>query len=1414
MCRNSLLWKNVVILVVSIFSIPLSAQMTWVVNAVDDVDDGLCNATHCSLREAINAANNNVGLDLIAFNIPGTAPFVIEPLSPLPKLTDEGTVIDGTTQPGYALGDIVIDGNNTTPNAHGLDIAAGNTGIYGLKIINFDLSNNASINIGASSMLTDIIIGAPNKGNIVGNSHQGIFVNFLTNCSNITIQSNYVGVDPSNGMADIGNAINGIVVMQGVCSNVLIGGDATQGEGNVVGFNSDGIRIRIEGAVVQGNFVGTDPTGTMNLGNTGFGINLDDSPGTPNNCLIGGPNPGQGNTIAFNNVGIFKYPSAAVNRFQRNSFFCNSAGIVYQSSTTNGTAPPAILCISTGLVEGKAAPNTIIEVYKMDNSACANNNACQGTLFLGETTTNATGDWRLPINLNVGDIVAATATNLADNTSTFGNCTIIQNEIIAIAENTGPFCQEANIQLQGSEANNTPGLNYAWTGPDNYSSTTQNPTNATVAGTYYLEVSDNTCVVSRDSTVVEFLSAIVDTIGNEPNEMLCPGASIAINGNIYDVNNPNGMEMLPGQGTACDTVLIIQLQFLPVAQGTFATTVCEGESISLNGTIYDQSNSTGTEILAGQAANGCDSIVNVVLSFLPAAQGTFEPTVCEGESFTFNGTVYDQNNRTGTEVLAGQAANGCDSIVNVTIQLLPAAQGTFEPTICSGESITFNGTVYDQNNNSGTEVLAGQAANGCDSIVNVTLNFFPIASGVFEPTICPGESITFNGTVYDQNNNSGTEALAGQAANGCDSIVNVTLNFFPIASGVFEPTICPGESITFNGTVYDQNNNSGTEVLAGQAANGCDSIVNVTLNFFPIASGVFEPTICPGESITFNGTMYDETNNSGTEVLAGQAANGCDSIVNVELSFFPIALGLFEPRICSGESITFNGTVYDETNNSGIEVLAGQAANGCDSIVDVELNFFPVVMGFFEPTICQGSSITFNGTVYDEVNNSGIEVLAGQAANGCDSMVTVTLSFFTPVFSLLEQTLCAGATLTVNGTLYDESNPSGTEVLSGASANGCDSVVMVNLSFINTVEVAINQTLCPGESLVINGQVYDQNNPIGTETVVGGAGVCDSVFQINLNFFPVASANLAITICPESEVLINGTIYNAGNPSGVEILSGASANGCDSIINVQLTFEGLSANLKAFPPSCFGENDGEISIESILGGAPPYAVALNGGPYMAISNLPISLPSLPSGAYTVSIKDVNDCMLEQSLSIPTPDEISVVLGEDLFIRLGDSVQLEAIASEPGLTVSWSPQIDLSCTDCLNPIAKPLFTSLYTVTVSSGNTCLATDDIRIVVDPKPPVFMATVFSPNDDGVNDFFLVQTDGIIQEVKYFAVFDRWGAQQFERRNFSPNDENNGWDGTFRGKEAPVGVYVYFLEIERPDGQLFRLNGDVMLMR
>ncbi len=313
----------------------------YTVNSTDDVNDGVCNSTHCSLREAIIAANANPGADTIAFNISGAGVHTIAPLTALPALTDDGTTINGYSQPGAGPTSnetaatilIEIDGTHTT-NQNGLSITSANNAIRGLAINRFDWDG---IGIGLATATGNVVTGNhlgtdPNGLIDRGNGHSGVFVGLGATNNTIggdepaernvlsgngwsgveihgsgtlsnTIAGNYIGTAAS-GMAALGNTLYGVRIYGGAQNNT-IGGDrgstTTLGERNVISGNGvNGVHMAGEntsGNVVLGNHIGTAVYGIVAIGNAENGVYI---AGGAHNNIIGGDSEEDRNVISGN----------------------------------------------------------------------------------------------------------------------------------------------------------------------------------------------------------------------------------------------------------------------------------------------------------------------------------------------------------------------------------------------------------------------------------------------------------------------------------------------------------------------------------------------------------------------------------------------------------------------------------------------------------------------------------------------------------------------------------------------------------------------------------------------------------------------------------------------------------------------------------------------------------------------------------------------------------------------------------------------------------------------------------------------------------------------------------------------------------------------------------------------------------
>jgi len=306
---------------------PAHAATTFTVNSTgdgpdSDTTDDACEVAslppsgECTLRAAIEQANATSGADTIDFNIPGTLGVkTISPTTRLPNITDQVT-INGYTQPG------------ASPNT----LAQGNNATLFIEL------NGGAIPRGQFIWSDGLLI----RGSVSGSVVKGLVINgfeasgirvgadgFSSNPSlpGTVIQGNFIGTDPA-GSVDMGNGIDGV---SSFVSNNTIGGAAPADRNVISGNGVAGVTISAVSPAgngvgarnkIQGNYIGTDATGTGPLGNSGNGVAVF----TPNN-MVGGLMLSEGNGISFNGQdGVAVAPGAANtgNAILANSIYANN----------------------------------------------------------------------------------------------------------------------------------------------------------------------------------------------------------------------------------------------------------------------------------------------------------------------------------------------------------------------------------------------------------------------------------------------------------------------------------------------------------------------------------------------------------------------------------------------------------------------------------------------------------------------------------------------------------------------------------------------------------------------------------------------------------------------------------------------------------------------------------------------------------------------------------------------------------------------------------------------------------------------------------------------------------------------------------------------------------------------------------
>ena len=472
-------------------AVPLFAN-TYTVTTTADSGAG-------SLRQALNDANGNAGADTIDFNVSGagcdgSGVCTIAPTLPLPNVTDAVT-IDGYTQLGASpntsaqgaintILKIVLSGASI-PSAWGLYVTSSDVALQGLVVNGFAyaVGSNSSNNVafrgcfigvdasgstaipniaGVYTYLGDsVVVGGPapaDRNLISGNTDGGVK---LDRCSNCLVQGNLIGTDAS-ATAPIGSGEVGVFL------GVDCVGTAVR-ENVVAAAASDGIEIgyigsdTVFGVTVQGNWVGTDAAGTVDLGNLRDGIWV-----RTNQVTVGGLGPGEGNVIAFNRgagvIVVYDTPQPRQCPIRGNAIYSNGVadgagslstlgidlgdpGVAGQGGPTPNdpgdgdtgpndyqnfpliasavTAAPTSSTTIQGTLDSTPSTQFAIDFYA--DAACLRRpqGFREGQSYIGTDTVTTDGSGHavintvLPIALGPGDKVTATATDPLGNTSEF-----------------------------------------------------------------------------------------------------------------------------------------------------------------------------------------------------------------------------------------------------------------------------------------------------------------------------------------------------------------------------------------------------------------------------------------------------------------------------------------------------------------------------------------------------------------------------------------------------------------------------------------------------------------------------------------------------------------------------------------------------------------------------------------------------------------------------------------------------------------------------------------------------------------------------------------------------------------------------------------------------------------------------------
>ena len=425
------------------------------------------------------------------------------------------------------------------------------------------------------------------------------------------------------------------------------------------------------------------------------------------------------------------------------------------------------------------------------------------------------------------------------------------------------------------------------------------------------------------------------------------------------------------------------------------------------------------------------------------------------------------------------------------------------------------------------------------------------------------------------------------------------------------------------------------------------------------------------------------------------------------------------------------------------------------------------------------------------------EISATDPFSGCTDSENVIMCCCTEDQVQLEVFMCEGETYNFNGQIL---STTGVYEQLLVNNDGCDSVVTLDLTFMEIPERTMEIIICEGEEFDFYGTILSnagqyQHSPMAP-------GPCDSLVTLNLDVASGSTTSVEAGLCEGDVYDFHGQQITA---PGMYSAILQTSNGCDSIIDLTVSVSAIDFDTHT-GNACEGETNGVISVAAPSGGQPPYVYALDDNDFEPTG----VFKGLRAGSYTVTVKDAHDCESEQEAVI---DEIPVIESNiaQEYTLCGDiaiTIDVYQQGVDPDSVIyTWS-------TGASGPVQDFDAPGEYSVTIT---TPCESSGFQFTIIEHPDnlgnrIFVPNVFSPNDDGVNDVFKVSSS---VRLDYFELhlYDRWGDELREMR-----DVEEVWDGTFLGEMMNPGVYVWWLKArgENCDGSIEEvlLKGDVTIVR
>ncbi|HRD06941.1 MAG TPA: gliding motility-associated C-terminal domain-containing protein, partial [Saprospiraceae bacterium] len=594
------------------------------------------------------------------------------------------------------------------------------------------------------------------------------------------------------------------------------------------------------------------------------------------------------------------------------------------------------------------------------------------------------------------------------------------------------------------------------------------------------------------------------------------------------------------------------------------------------------------------------------------------------------------------------------------------------------------------------------------------------------------------------------------------------------STGVFKDPASSGglSGSTFNSSAVNAGTFSILHILPAQ--NGCladTSKINVTVEAKPNAGADLSVSRCDLNAVDLKPLVA--ANPNGNFSLAA----GAGSLNNGVLT--PSGPGQFKVLYIAGD---------------------GQPCPKDTAVIDLNMAVRPPAALQSIPSFCQGDEVLVNftgqpGILYSLIVQNQTQFNSGNVNN----------NLFGSIFLLLtsQQTIKLNPALFEPGITYHVS-------IVEIETTDCDFTLspgVIQTTFVISPATLTNQngSICRGETVTIGTVIFDENHTKDTIRYSSATG-CDSLVSYNFALLDSSVYNYVFSTCDQNYTYtVNGKSFNKATPVGRVKLNVPNSQGCDSIVSVALSFTVPTAQFQTQNAPC---EDATGSVNILQSSLVPASLYLNGVLTEQLTSLP-KLLVLEPGVYNLEIRDANGCTTTQSISIgtdPSPD-FSVVEAQNN----GQSI----LSIQPAFdftSIQWQPAGQVVSPQAA--ITAVTGYGLFTADLEYSPGCFTQVSYLIEKTVVKDIYWPNTLDPDLPGNNLFFPVKSDDYIVDLTSIEIYDRWGNRLFLRENAVWGQADQGWDGTFNGKNVTPGVYVFVLNLKETDGKTRSIVGDITITR